>query len=52
MRIVTFNILHGRSLLDDTVDVDRFAAAVRGLDADILRCRRSIAINPARTWPI
>ncbi|MPV38016.1 endonuclease/exonuclease/phosphatase family protein [Georgenia subflava] len=36
MRIATFNILHGRSLEDDQVDVDRFAAAVRSLDADIL----------------
>lgn len=36
MRLVTFNILHGRSPVDDTVDVDRFAAVVRDLDADIL----------------
>ena len=36
MRLVTFNILHGRSLQDGRVDVDRFANAVRSLDADVL----------------
>ena len=36
MRLATFNILHGRSLTDDQVDVDRFAAAVETLDADVL----------------
>src|SRR3954466_660134 len=36
MRVATFNILHGRSPADDRVDVDRFAAAVKGLDADVL----------------
>ena len=36
MRIATFNILHGRSLADGRVDVDRFARAVRDLDADVL----------------
>ena len=36
MRIATFNILHGRSLEDGRVDLDRFAAAVRSLDADVL----------------
>lgn len=36
MRIATFNILHGRSLSDDVVDVERFADAVRTLDADVL----------------
>jgi endonuclease/exonuclease/phosphatase family metal-dependent hydrolase len=36
MRVATFNILHGRSPADDRVDVDRFAAAVRSLDADVL----------------
>lgn len=36
MRLATFNILHGRSLDDDRVDVDRFAAAVASLDADVL----------------
>jgi endonuclease/exonuclease/phosphatase family metal-dependent hydrolase len=36
VRIATFNILHGRSPVDDRVDVDRLAAAVRELDADVL----------------
>jgi endonuclease/exonuclease/phosphatase family metal-dependent hydrolase len=36
VRIATFNILHGRSPSDDRVDVDRLAAAVRDLDADVL----------------
>ncbi|MDM7856348.1 endonuclease/exonuclease/phosphatase family protein [Cellulomonas alba] len=36
MRIATFNILHGRSLRDGRVDLDRYAEAVRGLDADVL----------------
>lgn len=33
---MTFNILHGRSLEDGRVDVERFAAAVRRLDPDVL----------------
>jgi endonuclease/exonuclease/phosphatase family metal-dependent hydrolase len=36
MRVATFNILHGRSPADDRVDVERFAAAVKSLDADVL----------------
>ncbi|HEY0117947.1 MAG TPA: endonuclease/exonuclease/phosphatase family protein [Cellulomonas sp.] len=36
MRLATFNILHGRSLVDGRVDVARFAEAVRGIDADVL----------------
>ena len=36
MRVATFNILHGRSPLDDHVDIDRYAEAVRTLDADLL----------------
>ncbi|MGY1636754.1 endonuclease/exonuclease/phosphatase family protein [Geodermatophilus sp. SYSU D00742] len=36
MRIATFNILHGRSPVDDRVDVERLAAAVKSLDADVL----------------
>jgi endonuclease/exonuclease/phosphatase family metal-dependent hydrolase len=36
VRIATFNILHGRSMDDGQVDVDRLAAAVRELDPDIL----------------
>ncbi|MTD14946.1 endonuclease [Nakamurella sp. YIM 132087] len=36
MRLVTFNILHGRSLHDDAVHPDRLAEAVRLLDPDVL----------------
>jgi endonuclease/exonuclease/phosphatase family metal-dependent hydrolase len=36
MRVATFNILNGRSPADDRVDVGRFAAAVKALDADVL----------------
>jgi endonuclease/exonuclease/phosphatase family metal-dependent hydrolase len=36
MRVVTFNILHGRSPVDDRVDLDRYAAAIAALDADVL----------------
>ena len=36
MRIATFNILHGRSLADGRVDVDRLADAVKSIDADVL----------------
>jgi endonuclease/exonuclease/phosphatase family metal-dependent hydrolase len=36
MRVATFNILHGRSLTDDRVDLRRYAEAVRALDADVL----------------
>ncbi len=36
MRLVTWNVLHGRSPDDGRVDLDRFAAAVRALDPDVL----------------
>lgn len=36
MRLATFNILHGRSPVDDQVDVDRYAKAIHELDADVL----------------
>ena len=36
MRLATFNILNGRSPSDDRVEVDRFADAVKTLDADVL----------------
>lgn len=36
MRIATWNILHGRSPVDDEVDPGRFAEAVAALDADVL----------------
>jgi endonuclease/exonuclease/phosphatase family metal-dependent hydrolase len=36
VRIATFNILSGRSPIDDSVDEVRFRAAIRTLDADLL----------------
>ena len=48
MRIATFNILHGRSLDDGRVDVDRLAAAVKSLDADSSASRRSTGTSRAR----
>jgi endonuclease/exonuclease/phosphatase family metal-dependent hydrolase len=36
MRIATFNILHGRTVDDGVVDLDRLRAAVRDIDADVL----------------
>jgi endonuclease/exonuclease/phosphatase family metal-dependent hydrolase len=36
MRLATFNLLHGRTITDGVVDLDRLAAAVRTLDPDIL----------------
>lgn len=36
MRLATFNILHGRSLGDGVVDLNRLGEAVQSLDADIL----------------
>lgn len=36
MRLATFNVLHGRAPSDGQVNLDRFAAAIRALDADVL----------------
>jgi endonuclease/exonuclease/phosphatase family metal-dependent hydrolase len=36
VRLVTFNILHGRSLPDGKVDIARYADAIRALDVDVL----------------
>ncbi len=36
MRLATFNVLHGCAPTDGRVDLDRFASAVRTLDADVL----------------
>jgi endonuclease/exonuclease/phosphatase family metal-dependent hydrolase len=47
MRVATFNILHGRSPSDDRVDVARFAAAVKTLDADVLALQEVIGAGPA-----
>ena len=48
MRLATFNILHGRSPSDDRVDLDRFAAAVHSLDADVLALQE-VDRNQARS---
>ena len=48
MRLATFNILHGRSPVDDRVDLDRFAAAVKELDADVLALQE-VDRNQARS---
>lgn len=36
MRLVTWNVLHGRTMADARVDADRFSDAVQALDADVL----------------
>lgn len=36
MRLVTWNVLHGRTMRDAAVDGPRFSRAVRALDADVL----------------
>ena len=36
MRVASFNILHGRALSDQRVDLDRLAEAIMFLDPDIL----------------
>ena len=36
MRLATFNILHGRDLQRDVVDVEAFAECIRRIDADVL----------------
>ena len=48
MRVATFNILHGRSPRDDRVDLDRFALAVKSLDADVLALQE-VDRNQARS---
>jgi endonuclease/exonuclease/phosphatase family metal-dependent hydrolase len=48
MRIATFNILHGRSPVDDRVDPERFSEAVLVLDADVL-CLQEVDRNQPRS---
>jgi endonuclease/exonuclease/phosphatase family metal-dependent hydrolase len=48
VRIATFNILHGRSPVDDRVDPDRFVGAVGTLDADVL-CLQEVDRNQPRS---
>ena len=49
MRIASFNILHGHSLADDRVDVDRLADGVKQLDADVLGLQEVDRDQP-RSW--
>jgi endonuclease/exonuclease/phosphatase family metal-dependent hydrolase len=46
MRLVTFNILHGRSLADDRVDPQRLADAVRDLRPDVLALQEVDRFQP------
>ena len=48
MRVATFNILHGRSLSDDQVDLARFSEAIKALDADVLALQE-VDRNQARS---
>ena len=48
VRIATFNILHGRSPVDDRVDPGRFADAVQSLAADVL-CLQEVDRNQPRS---
>ena len=36
MRMATFNILHGRSVHDGNVELDRLVDSIKQLDADVL----------------
>ena len=40
MRVASFNILHGRALSDQRVDLDRLAEAIMLSILTSLRCRR------------
>lgn len=46
MRLATFNILHGRSLDDGEVDLDRLADCVTRLDADVLALQEVDCVQP------
>ena len=46
MRLVTFNILHGRSTHDGEVNVGRLAQSVAVLDADVLALQEVDCIQP------
>jgi endonuclease/exonuclease/phosphatase family metal-dependent hydrolase len=46
MRVVTFNILNGRSPDRRDVDIDSYAAAVKSLDADILALQEVDRFQP------
>jgi len=46
MRLASFNILHGRALSDQRVDLDRLAEAIRLLDPDILALQEVDRLQP------
>ena len=45
MRVASFNILHGRALSDQRVDLDRLAEAIM-LDPDILALQEVDRLQP------
>src|SRR4029453_17918525 len=46
MRLASFNILHGRALSDQRVDLDRVAEAIRFLDPDVLALQEVDRLQP------
>jgi endonuclease/exonuclease/phosphatase family metal-dependent hydrolase len=46
MRVASFNILHGRALSDQRVDLDRLADAIKVLDPDILALQEVDRLQP------
>jgi endonuclease/exonuclease/phosphatase family metal-dependent hydrolase len=46
MRVASFNILHGRALSDQRVDLDRLAEAIMFLDPDILALQEVDRLQP------
>jgi endonuclease/exonuclease/phosphatase family metal-dependent hydrolase len=46
MRVASFNILHGRALSDQLVDLDRLAEAIKLLDPDILALQEVDRLQP------
>ena len=48
MRMATFNILHGRSVHDGSVELDRLVDSISSSTQTSSRCRRSTWISPAR----
>jgi endonuclease/exonuclease/phosphatase family metal-dependent hydrolase len=48
VRLATFNVLHGRSVEDQTVDPERLRTAVRRIDADVL-CLQEVDFRQPRS---
>ena len=46
MRVASFNILHGRALSDQRVDLDRLAEAIGLLNPDILALQEVDRLQP------